>query len=769
MVDGEINYSQSEKNDFKHFFYKLVHYWYIFFISLALCLGLAVLYLKSAIPKYLITSSLLIRDIDKGPDFQAGNPVFKDLASFNSATSIENEIESLNSTTLLERVLTELSLQTTYYIDGFLGKQAIYGNEVPVIILITKLNGAAYKQKLTLYINNNNLYKLDDGVTPVSTYQFGQKINKAYGSFTVVLNPSASSRKPKKVYVAFHSLRDLTSEYSERLTVSQVNKKANVLTIDLIDESPQRGIDILDKVIDVYNQESQEDRNKLATNTINLIDDRLKDLTSDLSSTERSVEQFKRRNQVTDVRSEATAYLDEARNYSKQLSDLTIQLDAVGSLEKYLSGQKDQFDLVPSTLRIDDPTLNELIEKFNELQLQRERMLRSAEPANPLIVNIVGQLATLRLNILENLRTIRKELQVTRGSLAAKVSGYQSRINQIPSIERGLSTINRQESVKRDLYTYLLQKREESALSLAATVSNTRVIDRAIASEKPVQPKKPVILGLAVVLSLLFPFGFIFIRDFLTDKVQRKKDVSRATHVPILGEIAHHKPKKKGLVSISHSSRAPVAEQFRLIRSNLDFATPDREKQVILITSSIPGEGKTFVGINLSISLSLTGKKVVLLDCDLRRPGVSAGLGLQNEKGISTYLDNDGISIDALLESPSTAPHMSVINAGQVPLNPAEFIMNPKMGQLIAKLKDRFDYIIIDSAPVGQVADTFSLAPYVDVTVFVIRYNYTPKSQLDTITDITINEKLKHPLIVLNDARKENSSALKYSYSSKKY
>ena len=766
MAEGEVIYSQSEKNDFKRIFYKYLRYWYLLLISVVLCMGLAISYLQFASPKYLINSVLLIRDIDKGPDFQSGNPVFKDLDIFNTGSSIENEIEKIKSDAVLERVLTELSLQTGYYISGAVRKKEIYGDNLPISVQIDTLAEEAYKKKITIIIENNKVFQLQDDNN--TTHRFGEPIKKPYGSFTVLITSPSLVKQPRKIHITFHDVRDLISTYSKALTVAQVNKKANVLTVNLVDAIPQKGVAILNKLIDVYDKENQENQNQLAIETITFIDDRLKNLTADLLSTEKSIEQFKRQNQVTDVSSEASAYQDESRSYNKQLSDLNIQLDVVESLEKYLSLQKDQYELVPGTLRIDEPTLVELVGKFNELQLQRERVLRTAEPANPLILSLNEQLANLRLNILENLRTIKRVLAVTRSTIAGKASSFQSRINQIPTIERGLNTISRQEGVKRDLYVFLLHKREESAMSLAATVSNTRVINPPSASKLPVEPKKPVIFGLALVLSLLFPFGFIFIRDFLTDKIQRKKDVTRATQIPVLGEIMHHKPNKRGLVSISHSSRTPVAEQFRLIRSNLDFAVTDRENKVILITSSISGEGKTFVSINLSISLSLTGKKVVLLDCDLRHPGVMAGLGLHNEKGVSTYLNNEEVWVDTLLESPPTAPHLSVINAGQVPLNPIEFIINPKMGQLIAKLKDRFDYVIIDSAPVGQVADTFSLAPCIDVTIFVVRYNYTPKVHLDTINDIVTYEKLKHPLIVLNDARRENSDVLGYSYPSKR-
>jgi capsular exopolysaccharide synthesis family protein len=481
-----------------------------------------------------------------------------------------------------------------------------------------------------------------------------------------------------------------------------------------------------------------------------------------LSDIEKSVELFKRRNQVTDVRSEASAYLEESRNYTNQLSDLNIQLDIVQSLERYLSQQKDQFELVPSNLRIDDPTLLEFIVKFNDLQLQRERLLRTAEPTNPLILNINAQLTSLRANILENLRTIRRGLLVTRGNLSTKANSFQSRIRQVPNIERELNAINRQEGVKRDLYVYLLQKREESSLSLASAVSNTRIIDPALATKKPVTPKKPVVFGIAFVLGLLLPFGFIFLPSFLSDTIHKKKDVTKASFVPILGEIGHYS--KKGYLAISYRKKTPIIEQFRLIRGNLYHATKGKENQVILITSSIENEGRTFFSINLAASLSSAGKKVVLLDFNLRKPGVLSGLNLQEAAGVSDFLDNTSLPVDELIYTTVEAPDLSIIGAGPIPPNPTEFMMNPRVGQLLADLKARFDHIVIDSSPIGQVADTFSLAPYIDLTIFMVRYNYTPKAQVDTINDVFTNDKLKNPFIVLNDARKFNNVVTKKIY-----
>ncbi|MCC3152808.1 GNVR domain-containing protein [Hymenobacter sp. BT770] len=758
MAEREIIYSQSDKNDFKRYFRKYWRYWYVFGASLTLCLGLAFAYLKYATPRYLVSSVLLIRDVDKGPNYQSGNAAFQDLDVFNRSTTLENEIESLKSVTLMQRVLTELSLQASYYVDGFLKKQEVYGSQVPLRLRVKQLQALPGKKDLTLYPVDNKRFSLEEANAPRTTYAFGQLVVRPYGTFTVELNPAATQPFAQPVHVVLQNIQDLTTGYNKDLTVAQNNKKANVLTVSLTHPVPEKGIDILNTLIEVYNKESKEDRNLLATNTISFIDERLRTLISELSETEKEVEQFKRQNQVTDVRSEASAYLEESTGYNKQLSELNIQLDVVKSLQRYLSQQKSQFELVPSTLRLNDPALQELVGKFNELQLQRKRMLRVAEPANPLILNINEQLANLRLNMLENLRSIGGGLQVTRGILAAKANDFQSRTTRIPNIERELNAINRQAGVKRDLYIYLLQKREESALSLAATVSNTRVIDPALASKTPVDPNKPVAYGLALVLGLVLPFGFLFLRDFLSDTVQQPKDVTQALSAPILGEIGH--APAKGLLALASVQRPAVAEQFRFLRSNLPFVLGTQPLQVILVTSSTAKDGKTFVCLNLAVSLSQAGKRVVVVDFNMRHPGVLAGAGLPESEGVTDYLASEGRTVCDLLQKPEFAPNLLLIGTGKLPPDPAELMLHPRVASLIGELRKQFDYVLLDSAPVGQVADVFALAPYLDATLLVVRCNQTPRARLDLLHDVANQQKLGPAVVVLNDARRENSSFL---------
>ncbi len=727
---------------------------------------MAFLYLRYATPQYTIKSKLLIRDDKKGADLGDAS-AFSDLDVFKSTKNVDNEIEVLNAVSLMERVLTELSLQTSYFKQGTVHDVEIYGPAVPLKVIVGKLHPSASGKTLILQIKDNNSFELeeedDKGKSIITSHKFGQEIQKPYGVFTVVA--AAASFSPTnagKVIVHFNDLTKLAKNYSSRLSIEPVNKNASVLWISLTEPVQEKGKDIINKLVEVYNKEAVEDKNQVASNTIQFIDERLKFLTAELSDVEKNVEQYKRKNELTDVSSEAQLYVERASEYNKQLAEYEIQLDILNSIQKYLQENGQQYQLVPSTLSIHDPTLLGLIGKFNELQLERERMLRTTQPTNLLIQNINDQLANLRVNILENLQNIKKGLVITQSNLKASMASFDSRIQQVPSIERELLEIQRQQGIKQGLYLYLLQKREESAVSLAAAVSNSRVLDGAMAGDQPVAPKKSLIYLAALLLGLGVPFACIYVKDLLNDKVQEKKEVEQATATPILGELAHNDT--GSTLVVEEDNRSPIVEMFRLVRTNLQFTTAGKENKVILVTSSMSGEGKTFFSINLGASLVLTGKKVVVLGFDLRRPRLLQELGLPPGPGITNYLISDDTTVADIVKPLQAVPGLFVVSAGPIPPNPAELMMSPKVGQLLAELKEAYDFIIIDTAPVGQVTDAFTLAPYIDSSIYIVRYGYTFRSQLEIIHDIYKHQKLKHPLLVLNDAKQGSSYGYGYSY-----
>ncbi|NML63656.1 polysaccharide biosynthesis tyrosine autokinase [Hymenobacter sp. RP-2-7] len=751
---------QSNLVDIKRILLRYIRYWYLFLLGATISLTVAYLYLKYyAVPQYNVYSTLLLKDDKSGQELSNADAL-NDLGVAKSTKNIDNEIEVIKSKSLMTRVVKELGLVTSYYIEGKIKDKEIYGNSLPIKILPGKIDSTAAGNSFIIKLKPNNSFELTDGGR-TKIYKFGEEISKSYGVFTVV--PAiASSNTSTKIIVRFQNIKQIADYYNHALGVQPVNKNASILLLSLTDPIPAKAKDILNKLMSVYNREAVEDKNLMTDNTLKFLNERLQYLTTDLSGVEKVVEKYKSVNGLTDISAQATEYTAQASNYNTQLSGLAIQIEVLESLENYLDKSASRYSTVPSTLGITNETLVALIGKFNELQMERERMLRTTEPDNILVQNINQQLADLRVNILENLRNIKNALQITRSNLQASSGQFQSKVKRVPAMERELLEINRQKLIKQNIYSYLLQKREETALTLAATASVARVLDPAMGGDFPISPNTQTIYLMSLLLGLGMPFAGIYFASLLNNKVQTQQDVSNITSIPILGEIAHNDA--KDILAISPGTRSPISEMFRLVRTNLNYAAIGKEPLVTLITSSVSGEGKTFFSINLGASLVLTGKKVLLIDLDLRNPKISRELGLANGLGITNYLIDHDISIKNIIKSSEKIPDLFVISSGPIPPNPAELIMSSKFAHLIDELKASFDYILIDTSPVGQVADAFTISSLIDLTIYLVRYNYTQKGQLAILKNTFKNKTLSHPMIVLNDAKEINGSNYGYGY-----
>lgn len=736
-------------------------HWYVFVLSLVVCLLLAYSYLFLATPEYKISSSILLKNEQADDNSFGSNQSLGELNFFSTKQRIDNEIEVLRANSLMQRVFQDLGLNATYYVNGPFKKKEIYGSALPIRVSITKLHPTAYDRMITVTRKTSTTFELRDDDGEISKHKFGEEISKPYGIFTVIATPDI--RTPEPIHVLFHDIRKHANKYNENLKVEAVNKKASVITISLIESVPQKGKDIINKLLELYREEAKEDRNQVAKTTIQFIDDRLRFLTSEITDVEKSVEQFKAANEVTDVSANADQYLTQASEYNRQLADIGIQIDVLESIENYMTSQAGKLEMVPSNLTIQDPTLAQLITKFNELQLERERMLRTTLPSNPLVQDLNDQLSSLQLNILENLHNIKSGLQITQKRLQSTSGRFRSQIQRVPSIERNLLEISREQGIKGNLYLYLLQKREESALALEVTVPKTRTLDPATEMDKPVNPKPTLVYLLAVIAGLGIPFSGIYVKGMLNDKIESKRDVRQGTLTPILGEISHNSSGRS--LTVTEDTGSSISELFRLVRSNLQFATAGKENKVIMVTSSASGEGKTFFSINLAASLTLVGKKVALLELDLRMPSLSKQIGRAPGQGISDYLVGaKKISIEDIIRPHSGVPGLYVASAGSLPPNPAELMTSPNLAYLVNSLRASFDYVIIDTAPVGKVADALSLGGIIDSTIYLVRANYTPKDSLEIVDDIYENKKLPHPMIVINDIREDSKHRYGYGY-----
>ena len=764
MLDGFQN-EKSKPLNLQLMILRYLKYWYLFLIGVVLCVGVAVYMMYYATPQYYISSTLLIKADDKGSDFSQ-NAVFADLENYQTSSVVENEIEILQSASIMRRALSELELYNAYFIEeGFSRRREIYGREVPINVVIHKYDSLGHSKDNTIKINlvDQEGFEIEDANENKTYFKYGEKIQNFFGEFSIERTSPITAETPETIFVAFNHLDALAGAYSGAITVEVANKMASVLKVSLLDPVPQKGKDIINKLIEVYNKEAVFVKNQIAANTIKFIDEQLETITAELYEIEARAENYKQENQITNVSAATSDYLTNTSSYQSQIAANAIKIDVLQSIEEYLVQQEDNFQMVPSSLTIDDPTFLNLLNKFNELQRERERMLRTTQPSNPLVLNINEQLENLKRSLLENLRQIKNGLEITNRNLQSSNSDISSRAQRVPEIERQLVELSRQQAIKEEHYLYLTKKREESALSLAATtVSNSRVIDPATSSDGPVKPNKKLVYAFAFMMGLGIPFGFIFLKDMLNTKVVDKSDIENHTLVPILGEISHHNTDE--ILAISERVKTPVAEQFRLLRTNLQFATAQQPNKVILVTSSKSGEGKTFFSLNLAVSLSMTDKSVVILEFDLRKPALFKKLKIKNDIGLSSFLSSDKYAVEDLFRKSAAAPDITLIGCGDIPPNPAELMMSKRMHELFEELKHRFDVVIIDSAPIGQVADAFALAPFIDQTLYVVRYNYTTKDQIDFIDDIGRNKKLNNPMIVMNDAKKVMGYGYGYGY-----
>jgi tyrosine-protein kinase Etk/Wzc len=762
FTSSTVFYTSSFMNTAKPYIAK----WYWFVAAFFISITVSWLFIKYTTPRYKVTSTILI------PDDKQGNGIlkataFSDLNMFQVAKTVDNELEILRSKDLILPVLKKLNLEISYNKIKPFGNQELYGKKLPFWVLAVSLPGNAYTKALQLQGLTDSTFRLAEKKQSW-VYKYGELIQYQGCQFIVNKGP-AFANSHEAVDIRFNNLQRLAAAYSAgRLKVNPVIKESNTVVLTLEDPIPQRGMDILANLIDTYNVESVRKKNINAINTIAFIDKRLKAMSNDLSSAEGDIEAFQRQNNTIATAGEGTQLnLSKSAEYSQMLENSAVQLGVISSIERYLSGSANQFSVIPSTLGIKDPTLNTLIGRFNDLQIERARMLHSASITNPLVQNISDQLAGIRQNIKENLKNIKKGLLIEKSYQQRNSAVYQSKIQSVPAIEKGLLQRSREQSVKTSLYQYLLQKREETALSLSATIPTSQMVDSPAYDPEPAYPKAQLVYLFACIVGLLLPSTLIYLGQQFNAKVTDAKSLQLITGVPVLGELSHNDNIKSQVV-IESGKHSTISELFRYIRSNLDASNLGIRNKVMLVTSCMKGEGKTFFSINLGLTLAMLNKRVLILEFDLRKPDLLKKLQMPQSKGISDFLQGNISALTDGIQSYGKAPNLYVMGCGTLPENPAEIIMNERMESLFAWLKERFDYLIVDTSPVGAVADAFSIAKYTDMSIYLVRYNYTYTHQLDILKDIRDNDKLKNPMVVFNDAKHQSRAAYGYGYAAEK-
>ncbi|HEY6977816.1 MAG TPA: polysaccharide biosynthesis tyrosine autokinase, partial [Chitinophagaceae bacterium] len=533
-----------------------------------------------------------------------------------------------------------------------------------------------------------------------------------------------------------------------------------VIEITLHETVPQKGEDILNKLYEVYTRMNEEDKNKIADSTINFIDDRLAVVSAELSGVEKNIEQFKIKNQLsTNIPEQATLALNNASDLQKQLTEQEVQINVVEALEDHLKGNTQR--IVPNAAVIQDPTYISTVQEYNTLVLERDRQLQTTKPDNPVVQNLNSQIEVVKKNLIVSLDNIKKEMQISRNELSKKNDQFKTQMKAVPSKERVFLDISRQQDIKQQLYLYLLQKREETAISKSGTLANSRLIEPGKSDALPFTPKKSLLYLAALCLGILLPSVSIYLKNVLNNTVNNRSDVTKETNVPVLGEIGHNATRKT--IVAEQNSRTALAEQFRAVRTNLQFLLKGKDHQVIMITSSTVGEGKSFFTINLGSSLAISNKKVVLMELDLRKPKISKELGLSTETGFTDYLISK-CNREAIIKQTPAHPNLFLISSGSIPPNPAELLLSTEVDELFAWLKTEFDYIIVDTPPAGVVIDPVLLGKYADASIYIVRQRQTFKEQLKMVNDFKQNNKIPNLSILINDVRLNKTSGYRYQY-----
>jgi tyrosine-protein kinase Etk/Wzc len=734
---------------------KVKRYWYLFAISLLIAAGVAYWYLKVTIPLYQVEAQVLIKDEKSyGEDI-----LFAELGLGKKIKNIENEVLVLLSSPLMADVVFKNSLQWRYFRDEGPVLREIY---IDPPIRILDWSPATSRGRVTGEVIPDGLggYRFVVGAKEY-TGEFGGQLILPEGK--LILWSDRSIGAGESLIVMALSVEEMVGYFQENLDVSIAGEESSILLLKLKDPSPNRAHDVLMGLIDAYNEQSIDDKNKGYEGAIRLIDERLAVVTSELSEVEKDVEAFKSKNVTVELGAEASLLMSEMAGYDHKISDMGVQMEVMDEIEGVLTKNIDGQQFLPTNLSINNVALGNELQSFNTLLAQREQQLRKLGPDHPDLQLLSKQIDNLRGSIKENLNTLRSELHMMQGANKQQQQILQNRTRSLPRRERQLVEKERRKSVVENLYLYLLQKREESTISMAVTTSTGSVVEPADIPEVPVSPKGSQVWLIAFFLGMAAPTALTLLIMNLNDRVEDATSIHKVTGVPVLASIANSRSKENMVMHAS--SNSVVAEMFRLLRADLMYLTPGEDLHTLLITSSCSGEGKSFISMNLGMTMALSGKRVLILELDLRKPKHERYFELGTvTTGVVNYLVDQNVRAEDIIVNSGLHPGLDVILSGPIPPNPGELILSRRLRGLILDLRKTYDTIILDTPPVGLVADALQLKDLPQATMYVVRAGYTRLPQLKVIEEIRTRQKLPKPFIVLNGVRFDGAGTYGYGY-----
>ena len=750
--------------NFKEELVKYVSQWKWFAISFFICLSIAFAYLRYTVPTYKAVSNIMIKD-ERKSGIASELAAFSDISAISSAKStVDNELYVLRSKSLVGKTILDLKLQYAYYGVGRILSGEMYGDLPFELTILNDSIQAPINQYFSFFITPNKKgFAIEDEIS--GEVLSNQKYNFPFvfmGQKMIVKeNQIHETELGKKVLVKVFPFDGLVESYYNRLQVTAADKYSSVLFLSFTDAVKGKAADFLDKLVENYNLDGVNDKKFVSENTLEFIENRLNLITQELSGVEKNLETFKKENKVTDIVSEAELYLGSASELEKAFAAKSTQVQVIATLQDYLKSTSLN-DVLPTNLISGEAS--DQIASYNALVIQKQKMATSAGPQNKTIQQLEQKIKALQVTISTSLQQMKQQLTIELNGLRRQNNTMATRISKVPTQELEFRDINRRQTIKESLYLYLLQKREETAITLAVTAPNAKIIDRALVSNAPVSPNRQIIYLGSLFLGFLLPFSVIYLRDLVDTKIKSRLDFEKITSIPVIGEV----PKlDSGNLITNDNLRSGTAEALRIIRTNLEFFftnKPEGKGKKIFVTSTYPKEGKTFISVNLATILAQTDKKVLLMGLDIRNPKISEYITTPT-KGITNYISSkEKVVLKDYIYPSGIAANFDVLPAGIIPPNPSELLMSKALENLLAEIEDIYDYIVVDTAPISLVTDTTLIAKYADAFLYVTRANYLDRRMIPYIEKLYSDQNLPSMSVLVNDTEVSTTYGYGYGY-----
>lgn len=753
--------SSKENENIKIIFLKYLSYWKYILLSLALCLSFAVIYLKFTQQSFKTTASLIVKDGSK-------NEISDQLSAFeglglnlgNSSSSVENEIQLLKSRSLISKVVQVLKLNVNYYDLNTVNNKELF-SEKPINITFLNGDSTAYQKSGVIEIKsiNKSSFEILEN-NRKHTCRFGSTIKSSFGD--IIITPNENFLKTFYLKITLSKFNQTVDLLNQKLVIEKQNKENSIILLSIVTSNTSEGKAFLQELINQHTKDAIIDKNEISKNTLDFINERITYITRELTDVEQDVSSFKSSNKIFDLALNTTSFLESEKQNEKLLSENNIQLKLTEFIFDHLKDARSN-ELLPYNIGISNTAIDNLISNINNIILERNKLLVRSSVNNPIVVNLEEQILNLKSNLKESLLSQKNSLKIQNKELTREKNILERKLTSAPSQEKDFREFARQQQIKETLYLFLLQKREETAISEAVTISNIKVIDPPYSDEKATSPKKQLIYIIAFMLGLLIPISIIYIINLFDTKIHNNSEISNLG-IPYIGDIPITDSKSKLVVGLAE--RSSVAEAFRLLRTNVNFLIPSVKNSAksIFITSTISNEGKSFIALNLAATIGLSGKKVALLGLDLRAPKILQYINEKKTIGITSFIVDSSISLNDISIKIPEIENLTIIPSGPIPPNPAELLMSDRLSDLFTEVKEQFDYIVVDTAPVGLVADSLLLNKYADMFIYVARANFLDKRLLNIAESLYDESKLKNMSILLNCSDYRRNYGYGYSY-----